>query len=357
VFPRRILALASALLTLACLPSVAGAHGFAPDSGLLARGLAVRLMPASVKAFAASDLPSAWCGDDRATDVPGATDGLSVFHAVYAIPADQPSQLQRLATGIQADAAAASGILESQRGRAIRFDLGSDCGPRYLDITTLRLPETTAQLQRLAEVPNGTLSAVTRALKAQGFATADPSDSPKARAARLRDFVVWLDGPYPPAACGQADLNLDRRRSADNLNNGGGKVAVIFRYGDGFCGPSTVLHEIGHTIGAVQPKPGQTDWTGHCSDDIADVMCDLAETEEQVSARTVIDANSDDYWDPSSGASLGWWTINLSRFLCPDVACSTTASPKARAAARRDTKARVARARARAARIARASRA
>jgi hypothetical protein len=306
VFPR-ILTLACALVVLFIVPAAAHATAF----------------------------PSSWCGDERAADYPGATDGLAVIHAVYAVPADAPSRLQSVAPGIQADAGAASGILERARGRAVRFDRGTTCGTRYLDITTVRLPQTTAQLQRLAQTDNGTLDAVTQDLSDAGLPTAEPGDAPKVRAARLRDFVVWLDGPYPETSCGQSDLNLDRRRSQDNLNNGGGKLALIFRDGDGFCGPTTVLHELGHTLGAVQPRPGQTDWDGHCHDDVADIMCNLADTEAQVDARVDVDSGSDDYWDPPAGPPLTWWTLDESRFICADTTCSTPTASASRARASR----------------------
>jgi len=334
----RLTVLASVLVALAWAPAGASAHGHA-DRRIATHGPDPRPARGVAHAHAAAAQPAApWCGDERVTDVPGATDGLAGFHAVYAVAADAPSRLQQVAPTIQGDAAAASGILEQQYGRAIRFDRGTSCGPGYLDITTLRLPQTTAALQRLAQTPNGTLDAIGRALRKAGFATAQLGDPARARGQRLRNFVVWLDGPYPAASCGQAELSVDRRRSPDNVNNGGGKVAAIFADGAGFCGPSTVLHEIGHTLGAVQPRPGESGWTGHCHDDAADVLCDAAAPPAATGARTVVDAAHDDYWDPPSGAPLPWWTMNLSRFLCPDVACST--APAAATQARVRTNAR-----------------
>jgi len=35
-----------------------------------------------------------------------------------------------------------------------------------------------------------------------------------------------------------------------------------------------------------------------------------------------VDWASDDYWDPA-GDQLGWWTVNLSRYVCPDAACNS----------------------------------
>jgi Metallo-peptidase family M12B Reprolysin-like len=285
----------------------------------------------------AASAPAPWCGDERSTDIPGATDGLAHVHAVYALPADAPSRLQALAPGVQADAEAASAILEQRSGRAIRFDRGSACGTRNLDITTVRLPQSTAALQRLAAEPDGTMDAIARGLRRAGFDTAVLGEPARARAKRRADFVVWLDGPYPEGSCGQAQLTVDRRRSADNVNNGGGKVAAIFRDGAGFCGPATVLHEIGHMIGAVQPKPGQGGWTGHCHDAAEDVMCDAA-APGAGGPRTLVDPGNDDYWDPPAGAPLPFWTMNLSRFLCAGTDCTAAPEPAAARRSRRPFK-------------------
>jgi hypothetical protein len=314
------------LAAAACIPATpAGAHGRHGDDRVATHGPD----PAPPRVAARARMAAAaepWCGDERSTDIPGQDDGLARFHAVYALPADAPSRLRQLAPVIQADAASASGVLAERYGRAIRLDRGSSCGPAYLDITTVRLPQTIAALQRLARQPDGTLDAITGGLRRAGFATAELGDPGRARAGRLIDFVVWLDGPYPEASCGQAQLTVDRRRTVENANNGGGKVAAIFRDGDGFCGAATVLHEIGHTLGAVQPKPGESGWTGHCHDAAQDVLCDPGAPSIGGDARTLVDVGNDDYWDPPSGSPLPFWTMNLSRFLCVDASCSPRAT-------------------------------
>jgi hypothetical protein len=39
------------------------------------------------------------------------------------------------------------------------------------------------------------------------------------------------------------------------------------------------------------------------------------------------DYGRDDYWDPSAG-KLGWWTVNLSKYLCPSpTTCTAPANP------------------------------
>ena len=51
-----------------------------------------------------------------------------------------------------------------------------------------------------------------------------------------QNLVVWLDGPAPSDACGEATTYTDPRREDDNLNNQGGKLAAVFRDGSAFCG-------------------------------------------------------------------------------------------------------------------------
>lgn len=297
--------------------------------------------------------PAPWCGDVRSTDdTANEASPPYRFHAVYAVPSDRPARLSQVASGIQADAQSASSLFAARFGRGIRFDYGTRCGAANLDITTISLPEDTTSLERLAATPAGVLEVVARALDAAGLPTARAGAAPRGVAATT-NYVVWLDGPAPEQYCGQATLTLDRRRSQDNGNTVGGKVAAIFRDGGGFCGASTVLHEVGHTLGAVQPRSSGGEWTGHCSDEAEDLMCDPSAPalSGPGAARDRLDAAHDDYWDPPSGTALGWWTLNLSRFICADADCDAAvaayAAPensKARAKARK--RARKSRARA-----------
>jgi hypothetical protein len=45
------------------------------------------------------------------------------------------------------------------------------------------------------------------------------------------------------------------------------------------------------------------------------------------------DYGNDDYWDPPQGVPLGWWTLNLSRFICPDAQCNRPADARGEVAA------------------------
>jgi hypothetical protein len=270
-----------------------------------------------------------WCGEERSSDDTQheVANGDFRYHAVYAVPADGQARLRSEAGRIQSDTMGASALLERLYGRAIRYDLGTSCGPQYLDISTVRLPQTRAELEQLADSPTGTLDAVANALDAAGFPVIKPQDGARTVAARTRNWVVWLDGPGPPGACGQAMLYTDSMRDQSNLNNAAGKVAVVFRGEDGvFCGANSVRHEIAHNLGAVLGGAPHEDG-GHCTDAIEDTMCVPGSPRKASGAyhELFFDYGNDDYWDPPAGPALPWWTVNLSRFVCPDAGCNGAA--------------------------------
>ena len=303
-----------------------------------------------------------WCGNDAATAAANQVDnGEYRYHAVYAHAADAASRLSTLGAQLQEDAFGASGLIEQEYGRAIRFDVGTPCGQNMLDISEVRLPYTHDQLAALAAGGGtATFDAVAGALQTAGFMVA-PNDAPLEQLAPLREnYVVWLDGAAPARSCGQGTALLDSTRSETNLNNLGGKLAVIFRDGRGFCGEDVVRHEIGHNLGALQPDAPNTADGVHCNDAFEDTMCawEAAHVAEGPFNGLFFDYGNDDYWDPPAGAPLGWWTLNLSRFICPAVDCNRpVAGQTARAHAAKERRERRAHRRARAAkRHARAAR-
>jgi hypothetical protein len=272
-------------------------------------------------------LPAAWCGTETGSDdsVNEMGNGTYKYHAIYAIPSDAPDRFNLYSTSMQSDAFQASSLLESTYGRAIRFDLGTNCGQQYLDISVVRLPQTTAQMQQLAPSATGTLDAVSNAIDAAGFHTIRPNDTVETASTRSKNYVVWLDAPYPPGSCGQATSFDDQTRDQSNLNNLAGKVAVVFLNGQGgFCSSNTVRHEIGHNLGALQPTAPHAFDGAHCNDAYEDTMCYTNSPKVTVSGirGQFFDYKNDDYWDPPNGTPLPWWTANLNRFLCPDAYCN-----------------------------------
>jgi hypothetical protein len=271
-----------------------------------------------------------WCGVPRSSDDQAneTQNGAYKEHAVYMVPADGIDRFGQFANQIQSDALGASALLEKLYNRAIRFDMGTNCGAQYLDITVVRMPETSAQLAAAANTATGTYDAVTSALDAAGLRTIQPTDTFQQAGTLTRNYVVWLDGPAPGGTCGQASIYDDPSRDGDNLNNFGGKVAIVFRSGaNGFCSSNAVRHEIGHNLGALQaPAPHAFDGS-HCNDAIEDTMCYSNSPQVANGQRgQFFDYRNDDYWDPPAGSPLPWWTVTLNRFLCPDSSCNGSTS-------------------------------
>ena len=325
---RRTALIGCMLATAVFVPSAAAHEGpvsHGPDPASIDGAAPSGSPRARASAAASTGLPTTWCGDERTSDSTQneLANGDFRYHAVYAVPSDAPSRLQSVAGRIQADAMRATGLIEQLYGRAIRFDMGTSCGPQYLDVSVVRLPQTTAQLQNIANSDTGTLDAVTNALDSSGFRVIKASDTFAAAAARTRNWVVWLDGPAPAGACGQAMLYDDAVRSQENYNNLAGKVAVVFRGAEGFCGANSIRHEIAHNLGAVVSRAPNSNG-GHCTDAIEDTMCTPEAPAVAGGAYHALyfDYGNDDYWDPPSGRALPWWTVNLSRFVCPDSNCN-----------------------------------
>ena len=307
----------------------------APAGGATGKPLHAAERAVATAATVRKVLPQDWCGaevgsDDVADQV---QNGDYRYHGIYVVPADAPDRFRTFAAAFQADAFEASGLLERLYGRAIRFDMGTSCGPQYLDISVVRLPETSAQLAATTGDPLAYMTALGRDLQAAGFPNVlggTPVNGPDLP----QNLLLWIDGPSPAGACGEATSYTDPRRQDDNLNNQGGKLAAVFRDGTGFCGSTTVRHEIGHTLGAVQPGAPNLAPGGHCDDAYEDTMC--LPTAPHVAGGAegqFFDYGNDDYWDPPAGPALGWWTADLNRFLCPDATCNVPAGLQAPAAA------------------------
>ena len=293
-------------------------HGHGPDGLALDRrgrgrggdAEAPALAPYAVDAYA-SWSASQWDGrtfTSDQTDI-AARAGDPQVHAIYVYPARSVSRFATFAAMFQADARQASALLVSTRGREIRWDLRAG---GYLDITVFQSRYRASQL-----AGGNQFTLVANELAASGkFSNAN------------KKYVAWLDAGS--AYCGQGTLYNDPSRAATNASNTQRTTGIVYRpyptndpTTGGFCRGRTLLHELGHNLGAVQPA-APNDFDGaHCDDSAEDVMCYTAQAEARLgveaadTGEAVFDYNSDDYWDPSPAAPLGWWTVNLNRYLCP----------------------------------------
>ncbi|MCA1834233.1 MAG: hypothetical protein ABR548_04965 [Actinomycetota bacterium] len=137
-------------------------------------------------------------------------------------------------------------------------------------------------------------------------------------------YWVFYDDKTACGCAGMAATTDDDRLAADNLNNGnssGAMFAVTFNT----LTASTMLHELAHTMGAVQLSAPHTTGAGHCTDG-RDILCyndggryGRRFTTSRCSSE-IVDCGKDDYFNarPRSGTYLSnHWNLGsrLNRYL------------------------------------------
>jgi hypothetical protein len=261
---------------------------------------------------------------------------------VYAYPTDTGDQFSSYSDLIQADAKAVRDRIANEPGsqKTVRFDTGANCtsnAENYLDIQKVALPNNRAYYN---SPPTGvsTFKRLTDDLKAV-LATPSP---PGARV----NYLVYADRIQKSGASGEATAFLIDTKSLENPNNqgsnGDGRMfAVVYGnptavsadfdgYGDG-ARRVTFLHELTHTLGAVQLSAPNTSGAGHCIDEL-DIMCyddggpgtsggmqSVCNTGFAGDFSESYDCGNDDYFNPSptAGSFLADnWNSYDSVFLC-----------------------------------------
>ena len=276
-----------------------------------------------------SQLADNWCGSENAADdvVDQAAAG-NAIKVVYAHPVDVPDHFTQYAPVIQAAAKAVqNAFLDATGGaRTVRFDVGTSCGPTYLDIESVALPQTAASY---SADNASTMSSDLRPLVA-----GSPSCPTVSMSSCTRDFLVFADGVYKnDGTTGVATRRTDDSPLATNASNSGGQFAYVLgdQSPDFSISPQTTAeHEILHNLGAVQGSAIHYSGNGHCFDAV-DVMCyDDSGSYFTGGGQLVfdcpgapdstIDCGHDDYFNPA-GTVLGTsgnpiWNIAGSKFLC-----------------------------------------
>ena len=279
---RALAAAAAALLIAAAAAAASGAPASPAVSSVTARDIAA---PRSTAALAA------WCGSPSPTDrAPNGVAGNPV-HWVYAIPSDGADNLTGLASVMQADAEQIDAWWRGQDpARTPRNDIASfSCGAQ-LDITTIRIPRTSAELSPLP----GRFSTIVDALDAAGLSSS------------LTKYVVYFDGPTADAnVCGQGGSE----------SNGFGAAVVYYRSCTGVSTAAVAVHEVLHALGAVSrsaPHDCDGESSGHTCDSEADLMFPRIGG-DPLSAK-LLDPGRDDYY----GHPGGWtdtqdspWLVRL----------------------------------------------
>jgi hypothetical protein len=284
--------------------------------------------------LAAAALPAEWCGEQRPTD-----DTIHASHSsgprvkvVYAYPSGSPNRFEDYNDLIQADVRAISDYVAVASGgrRTIRFDTGTTCGPGYVDIAVVRLPRTWSDYNS----PNRADHVI------------DDVRAALAGTSGIYNPLVYADGLYAnDGVVGTAQMPIDDTGGLGNDSNRGGATAML--WGDNSPGFSddrltTFLHEVSHTLGAVQDSAPHSTLGGHCNE-MWDVMC-YADGAPQGGYTSLFyncdsafpilpyECGSDDYMNPAppAGSYLArHWNVYDSAFMCaPELCVNAPALPE-----------------------------
>lgn len=282
----------------------------------------------TARVAAVPNLPASWC-----SAAGGDLSNAPQVRVVYARPTGATDNFAAQANDIQADVQAILNRLAADSApspRTIRFDL-KPCNATelHVDIQNVVLPKTAQQYQ------DGATYDLLRA----------DLDAATAEAVGARvNYLAYVDGVTEPGASGQADVPLDDSAGRSNGANRGHLFAVLYDppFGSATADSTrraTFLHELAHTLGAVQDSAPNSSGAGHCVDE-ADIMCydddDTGPTETTLVCDTgatpftfdeLFDCNGDDYWNPAPAAGsylAGNWNTYDSDFLCPTAECDAT---------------------------------
>ncbi|MBA3375918.1 MAG: hypothetical protein H0U00_08940 [Actinobacteria bacterium] len=234
-----------------------------------------------------------WCGTPTQVDLRPNTLSGSPVHWIYALPSDAPDRFSTFASRMQTDAEAIDAWWRREDpARAPRNDLTQlSCGSQ-LDLTVLRLPQTSAQLTPA----EGRFITLFNALPSAGFR------SP------FTKYILYFDGPVAEAdLCGQGASDA----------SGFGVATVYVQACAG--APTSVIaaHEFLHTLGAVPrsaPHRCPDPQGGHTCDSASDLMHPFLDA-SPLDAK-LLDPGRDDYYGHSAGftdSQDSAWLVQLDR--------------------------------------------
>jgi Divergent InlB B-repeat domain len=222
-------------------------------------------------AFAAT-----WCGTaETSADLPDVTTGQQI-HAIVIVPNDGPDTFAADANRLQSDADAMTAWWTAQDPtRAPRFDQAVFPGGTCLDISFLRLPDSSAQLVGAGNA----FRRILRDLELASFAN------------QYKKYYVYYDGPaVEQNICGTGAGQFAL----------GPAFAIVWLQGCADIESVAVgTHELIHALGALtdmtgapHPCPGDP---GHPCDSMLDVLYPQADPNRPF-AQQLLDVGHDDYY-------------------------------------------------------------
>jgi hypothetical protein len=295
----------------------------------ISRTLATGSLTSRSTAALPQSLPTTWCGSRRVTDdaahavFPSSSAQIKL---VYAYASDRPDDSALWSDSLQGDVSRIEQYLALQSGgrRALRFDMGNECGPQYVDIQVVALPNVRSYYR-------DNFSRVASAVRAR----VDYSQGPRnvfIVADDLTDSDVYGTGEVLPTA--------DQAGPA-NTHNAGDFAAIMWARASTTPDatgrqPTVALHEMTHNLGGVAwsaphttHKDGESAQYSHCWDG-EDVMCypdgsnmahayDASICPQAAGAiPQTFDCGHDDYYNPAPAAGsylASHWNVYDSDFM------------------------------------------
>jgi hypothetical protein len=278
-----------------------------------------------------------YCGAERTGDAAGDADSGPHIKVVYAYASDVGDRFGLYGSAIQRYTKAAAAKVALTSDKTLRLDRGSSCGDAFLDIQTVALGHSVAFY-----ATNSVLADIQSHLP----------DRPGV------NYLIFVDFAQPVLSAAAGSWAQDDSAWATNAANipAHSRYAYLEGGGEDFFGSEQlasqyadqVLHEVIHTLGAVQPSAPHFSGGAHCYE-LYDVMCytpmdgtpdGFLRNCDIVSVLPnpgkPLDCGSDDYFSPSPAAGsylAAHWDLYNSGFLCTLARCDRApAAPTARLA-------------------------
>src|SRR3954454_14136577 len=140
-------ALLLSILAALCAPAVPASAEVAPPHGDEIPPGADAILAGTTASMVTALADTTWCGTQTsADDVEHQAAAGNAIKVVYAHAADEPDRFAQYADVIQADvkAVADAFLSASSTVKTVRFDLGTACGPSYVDVQAVTLPHARA---------------------------------------------------------------------------------------------------------------------------------------------------------------------------------------------------------------------
>lgn len=219
------------------------------------------------------------------------------YQLVYARPSDRADRSAEVASLLRREAYRASAFIDAE-ARALMPTAGRRL--RMVCDGTGEASVLNLSLSALGTATGADFGAVVNQLVAAGL------DNPSSSTSQRR-YIVFYDAPNAAGAAGVGHYSTTTTAGSASSQNRGARYAMEFSWSSTRAPHwDVLLHEVGHTIGAVSDTAPDTSGAGHCNDG-NDTMCygdggPAAAYATTSCAYERFDCDADTYWHPAPAA-------------------------------------------------------